>query len=115
MPIQWIFSGFALFVCWRAFAAYRRKQLGRRKLLLWIALWSVMVVVLWWPDTTSLFAAFLGVGRGVDAVLYSSIAVLFYALFLTSRKVDALERSLTDLVRALALNDVSKPNDDDGA
>ena len=103
MPIQWIIIVFAFFAVWRAWQAFVAGTLDRRKLLLWLSFWVIVVIVSLLPQTTSILATLLGVGRGVDLVLYVSVVVLFYALFQTSRKVDRLERSLTELVRRLAL------------
>jgi len=71
------------------------------------------VIVVYLPQTTDAAARFLGVGRGVDAVLYVSILLLFYALFQQSRKTDRLEHSLTELVRSLALSDEVDDQGDD--
>ena len=103
MPIQWIIIVFILFAIYKAWQAYINGGLDRRKLLLWILFWLVVAVVIWSPQTTTLLANILGVGRGVDLALYISVVVLFYVLFTMSRRVDRLEKSLTDLVREIAL------------
>ena len=108
MPIQWLISLFALFAAYKAVTAFRASTIDRRKLLYWMMFWIVALFVIWLPQSTSTIASYLGVGRGVDVVLYVSIVVLFYSQFQLSRKVDRLERSLTDLVRALALKNFSR-------
>ncbi len=107
MPIQWLITLFALFAVGRAVAAWRADMLDRRKLFFWIAFWVVVTVVIWLPQATSMLAAALGVGRGVDVVIYLSVVLLFYMSFQISRKVDRLERSLTDLVRTIALSNIT--------
>ncbi|MFA5954727.1 MAG: DUF2304 family protein [Patescibacteria group bacterium] len=105
MPIQWLITLFALFAVSRALRAYRSGSLDRRKLLIWLLFWVATVLIVFLPKTTDVAARILGVGRGVDAVLYTSVLVLFYAFFQQSRKTDRLERSLTELVRQRALEE----------
>lgn len=94
----------------KAWRAYAGGQMDKRKVIGWTILWLVGVTIILLPDTTSWFAERVGVGRGVDAVVYVSVVVLFFTLFQTSRKVDKLERQLTKLVRAIAI-DNAKRND----
>lgn len=113
MPIQWLLTLFALFAVTRAYRSRQDGLIDRRKLMYWIVLWGILLTIIWLPQTTSLLAFYLGVGRGVDLVLYISIVVLFYAQFKISRKIDRLERSMTELVRVLALaNENKMPSDD---
>ena len=110
MPIQWIIIAFALFAIFKAWRAFIGGGLDRRKLLWWTAFWLAVAVVILLPQTATLLANLLGVGRGVDLALYISLVVLFYALFTMSRKVDRLEKSLTDLVREIALKNAKHDN-----
>jgi hypothetical protein len=113
MPIQWILTFFCLAALWSAISSWRQLQIDRRKLIGWGALWLVVIFIIWRPEVTSLLAGYAGVGRGADLVVYVAIAVLFFILFRVSRKIDRLERSLTGLVRALALTEPPENNQDD--
>lgn len=67
------------------------------------------IYVAWFPDQTSTWARWVGVGRGVDLMLYVWImasGLLFLVLHL---KLVAQQRQLTDLVRALALSTAREP------
>lgn len=90
----------------KAWRAYFAGALDKRKVLGWSVLWLIGVTVVWLPETTNWLADISGVGRGVDVVVYSSVLVLFFVLFQTSRKVDKLDRQLTELVRLIALKNV---------
>lgn len=113
MPIQFLIVAFAVFAVSRAWQAFAAGSLDRRKLLLWGCFWVLVVTAILLPQTTSVLAIYLGVGRGVDLVLYLSVVGLFYGLFTMSRKVDRLERNLTQMVRRLALRDTDS-HDHDG-
>lgn len=88
--------------------------ISRTETMLWSALWIVAAVVVARPEVTSRFAAFVGVGRGVDAVVYASVAALFYLIFRVYVRIDRLERDITSIVRREALDhhkETSKDND----
>lgn len=113
MPIQLIIIAFACFAIFNAWRAYNSGSLDRRKLLWWTVFWLIAAVVILLPQTTTLLANLLGVGRGADLVLYFSVVLLFYGVFAISRKVDRLDRHLTELVRQVALGDAGRNNDYD--
>ncbi len=84
----------------------REAAISFREAILWTILWSCAGVVILLPQTTDILARTLGVGRGVDVILYASVVLLFIALFRLHVTVEKLERKLTDIVRAEALRDV---------
>src|SRR4051812_7651204 len=78
-----------------------RSTIRDRLLVLGFLFTGLMAVL--FPDYTSMLAEALGVGRGTDLVMYFFfvagifLAILFYA------KISRIERSQTELVRALAI------------
>lgn len=69
----------------------------------WMGLWLVGVLVVLVPESTSRIAETLGVGRGVDAVVYVAMVVLFFLLFRLYGRTVAMEQEITTLVRKIAL------------
>lgn len=65
---------------------------------------------MWWPKISDIIAHKIGVGRGVDALVYVSIVGLFYGMFRLYVKMEFLEHELTSLVRSLALKNDSVDN-----
>ena len=67
------------------------------------------IYVAWFPDSTGYVAHWVGIGRGVDLMLYVWImasALLFLVLHL---KLIAQERLLTELARHLAIRSAQLP------
>ncbi|MEY4723277.1 MAG: hypothetical protein RLZZ324_790 [Candidatus Parcubacteria bacterium] len=88
-------------------ATLRRRRQGnisRKETIGWTALWMIAIVVVTRPEIASRAAAALGVGRGADAVVYVSVAALFYLVFRVFVRIDKLERDLTSVVRREALD-----------
>lgn len=81
----------------------RAGAISRVTTALWSALWIGAAALVLRPDLTSRLAAAIGVGRGVDAVVYAAIVALFYLLFRVYLRLDKIERDVTAVVRRDAL------------
>jgi small membrane protein len=70
---------------------------------------AVGIYVAWFPDATSKWAHLVGIGRGVDLMLYVWIlasGLLFLVLHL---KLVAQQRQLTELARYMAIAGAERP------
>ena len=74
----------------------------------WAFFWVIASVVTLLPQTTTVAARLVGVGRGADFVLYLSVIALFYLIFRLFVKIEDLELEITRLVRKLALEESEK-------
>ena len=75
----------------------------------WTLLWVIGGAAVIFPDSTGRIAEIVGVGRGVDVVVYIAVVVLFFLLFKMYNRLNTMEGEITKLVRLLALHD----NDED--
>lgn len=105
-PIQIVLTAFLGLAIARVFGAVRSTQISWRRGLFWIALWCVGIFVVWFPDTTMILARFSGVQRGVDAVLYITVAMLTYLVFRLYAAMEKQDQVITKLVSELALRDL---------
>jgi hypothetical protein len=106
--IQIVLLCFSVFAFSRVLIRYRRGGMRMLHLGLWFIFWTCVVVVALLPDTTSLLARWLGVGRGVDTAMYLSILMVFYLIFRSFAKIEDLDRQLTRIVRANALREMEE-------
>ncbi len=100
---------FALFALSRVVLQLKKRSMSFNEGLFWIFVWSLVVLVLIFPEFTGYIANILGVGRGVDAIIYISIAILFYLIYRLYAKIDNLERQITHIVREIAIRDRYEP------
>jgi len=105
-PIQVVLILFAVFAWSRVVNALRRGTLALTPFLLWTVFWVAVVVVVVRPEATAVLAHVFGVGRGADLAIYLALVLVFFLLFRLFAKIEDLERQLTRLVRAQALNDL---------
>lgn len=106
--IQILIVLFALFAIWRTIRQFRAGALTLLWLMVWVLFWIAVGGVTLMPQTTDVIATVLGVGRGVDVVIYLSIITLFYLVFRLFVKIEDLEREITQLVRTLAVGEHEK-------
>ena len=101
-----LFAIAAILFFWsRAILRYKDRVISFWEFLMWSAVWLAALVVVARPEVTGAAAERLGIGRGSDVVVYVSIIILFYLLFRIYIKLDILERQITNLVRALAIQE----------
>lgn len=104
MFIKVFVTAFVLFAMSRVWLRYRDGAIGMFGTWLWSLLWAGIGVFVWWPKVSDYFAKTIGIGRGVDALVYISIVGLFYGMFRLYVKLEFIEHELTSLVRTMAIN-----------
>ena len=100
---QILFILFVLFAIASVAGKKREGILGSKGVLFWIIFWVLAVVVVLWPNSVQVIANHLGIGRGVDLVFYSALAIIFFILFRLHVKLEELKRDITHVVREKTL------------
>jgi len=95
---------FFLFALVRTIKQFRKHQMPVYWALLWVMVWLIAGVVVLLPQTTDIAARLVGVGRGVDVVIYLALVLLFYLVFRLYARQETIEREITKLVRNIALD-----------
>ena len=103
MLSQWILAlALALVGLYLLKARKSASQQAIRRLFIILALIAGFIAVLF-PTYTNVVAAYMGIGRGADLLLYGLVIfALFYAVHQYRRQLWQ-ERVMTDLARALTL------------
>jgi small membrane protein len=103
MLLQIIITVFALFALSRSFLRFRKGSESILEFIIWIFIWSSVVLVVFFPEITQIPAKILGIGRGMDVLVYLSIVALFYSIYRIYAKIEKIEQDITSLVRNDAL------------
>jgi len=106
--IQFFIIAFALFAISRAIIQFRQGRLPIGWFAFWLLFWILVGITVTLPQVTDIAARLVGVGRGVDFVIYLSLIGLFYLVFRLFIKIEDVEREITRLVRKLAIEDLDK-------
>ena len=103
LPIQLLISLFLFFALSRVFLRLKDRSIGLGQFFFWCGLWFLVFFTVFYPDFTTYWAKLLGIGRGVDAILYSSVIVLFYLVFRLHVLLENVHHEVTRLIREVAL------------
>ena len=103
--IQILLLLLVLFGISRVYLKYREKTLPTVWVMSWVIFWLAVAVVVLRPEITTAVAHRLGVGRGADLAVYGAVVVLFLFIFRISSALGKIERTITKIVREIALRD----------
>jgi hypothetical protein len=90
---------FVLFAISRLILRFRDGSISLNELIIWGILWIIIIIITLLPWTADIIAKIIGVGRGVDALIYISIIFLFYGFFRISVKLEHIEYEITKIIR----------------
>lgn len=92
------------------FLKFRSRLIDRMVVLLFGLTGAILVAM---PDLTQKLANILGVGRGVDLVMYLAFIGLSFVCFLFFSKLREIHQQMTDLARAQAIAHAKRPEESD--
>ena len=110
-PIQFVLLVFVVGALTKAIYSYKQRDIGTTNFLFWTMVWIGTASIIFFPDATSILARFLGIGRGVDFIIYASLIVSFYLIFRIHLTLVRVEQEVTELVRAIALQQLTAQSD----
>jgi hypothetical protein len=87
---------------------FREGKMSLNMLLVWGAIWVLLILFSVYPTTTSILSNITGIGRGLDIILIFGLIGCFYLIFKIYGMIETIEEEITQLTREIALN--SKDN-----
>lgn len=108
-PIQFLFLAFVVFAMVKVVLKYRDGQISKIQLLFWIVVWCGAAFIINIPAATTFIASLLGIGRGVDLIIYVSFLAVFYLIFRVHLVLNRIEQEITQIVRSMALEQLREP------
>ena len=88
---------FAIFALSRVILRMRDKAISYKMAIFWLVLWTIIIIIAFFPQISDRFAKFVGIGRGADTAFFISILLLFYLIFRLYVKIDYLDKNITEL------------------
>ena len=101
--IQIIIIIFAIFALSRVILRFKKRLIKPKEFVAWILLWIFVIILALIPGFIGRVASIVGIGRGTDVLIYSSILVIFYLVFKMYLRLEKIERDITKVVRKLTL------------
>lgn len=101
---------FLLFALSRVLLRFKGGALHIAGFVFWSGLFGLAIIAVLFPKLTGELAKAAGIGRGVDAVIYSSLVLLFYLIFRLHIFLEDIKDEITTIVRKLAMQELEKNN-----
>lgn len=101
--VQIVLVVILFFALTRVWLRFKGGQISSLASLFWTAVFSIALVGVLLPNLMTQIARTLGIGRGVDLIVYFSIAILFYLVFRAYVLMENIRHEITELVRKIAL------------
>jgi len=108
---QIILTLFLLFALSRVILRFQGGIVSIIGLLFWGALFSSAIIFVLFPELTTGIAKSMGIGRGVDTIVYASIVILFYLVFRLYVYIQDIRQDITKIVGELAIRDALEKRD----
>jgi hypothetical protein len=110
-PAQFLLLAFVLAALAKVIHSYQQRHMPMPNFLFWVLVWIGTASIIIFPDATSFLAQLLGIGRGADLIIYVSLLISFYLIFRLYVAFTRLEQAITELVRAIALEQLPESVD----
>ena len=110
MILQLVVVPFIIILLVQVWSEFKNSRLGLFWFFFWLAIWSGVGIIVFFPQVTVLLAKVLGIQRGVDSIIYLSVVTTFYLIFRLYLKISRLNQRISKLVQedALKKNDKKK-------
>ncbi|NCO23062.1 DUF2304 domain-containing protein [bacterium (Candidatus Moisslbacteria) CG12_big_fil_rev_8_21_14_0_65_36_11] len=89
----------------RLFSRLKKEEISVLNFLIWLFFWSAALIIIFFPDFSNVLARILGVGRGADLVIYSSLILIFYFIFSHEVRMRKTDQKIEKIVRYLSLEE----------
>lgn len=97
-----LLSTFMVAYAWNL--AFRQKKTVWESLL-WTLFWGAIALVAFYPRLLTYLSVVTGIQDQVNAVIMTSIGIIFFLVFYLILRMEELSKRQTDLVRHMALKD----------
>jgi small membrane protein len=105
---QILLTIFLIFALSRVILRFKGGNVSVFGLLFWGLLFFSAICFVIFPSITGAIAHWMGISRGVDAIVYTSIVILFYLVFRSYVNFQNMKHELTRLVEKIALKELEK-------
>lgn len=107
-PFQYIVIFCGLFFMYVIKNFYIRDKIKKETYIFFMFVSFSLILIGIYPTLTSTISRLLGIGRGVDLLIYISLLIIFYLLIRIFVKQKDLEDQISKIVEELALERVKK-------
>lgn len=104
-PYQIIVPVLSLLAVLYAWNLARRQKKTVWEAVLWTLFWGVIATVALYPNLVSYLSLVTGIKSQENAVVFTSVGILFFMMFYLIIRIEELEQRQTKMIRSVALRE----------
>lgn len=108
LGLQFLAVFFALIMVYFAYVNFKRREINRIEMFVWLTAWAVAIFMVLFPDTFRGFAQTFLISRLLDVMLLGGFALVITIVALSYVRTRKIEKKLERLVRKMALKDFKR-------
>ena len=93
---------FIAFAASRAYLRFKDRTININNLILWIIIWTIVLIVVFNPQFSDTIGTFFGISHGTDTAFFFANLILFYLVFRLYAKIENVDREVTRLATNLS-------------
>lgn len=106
--LQFISLIFSLFMVYVSIIHYKKNELNKNEIMIWVGIWAFVILVILFPDYLRRYSTSFSVARLFDLMVAGGFIVVIYLSSSAYLRARANEKKLEELVRGMALKNVRK-------
>jgi len=108
LGLQFLAVVFALIMVYFAYVNFKRREINRIEVAVWVVAWSGAIIMVLFPDTLRNIAETFFISRLLDLLIMGGFVLVVVMVSLAYVRTRRLEKKLEDLVRKEAIKNLKK-------
>lgn len=104
-PYQIVVPALSFVAIFYAWTLARRRKKTVWEAVLWTLFWGAIAFIAFEPGIVSYLTVITGIKSQVNAILVTSIGILFFMIFYIIIKIEEMEQRQTKMIRDIALRE----------
>jgi len=111
LGLQFIAVLFALIMVYLAYVNYKRGEISRVEVAIWVLAWAVAVSMVLFPNTFRGIAQAFFISRLLDLMILGGFVLVIIMVAMAYIRTRKIEKKLEDLIRKEALKNLNRKNE----
>ena len=108
LGLQFIAVVFALVMIYFAYVNFRKREINKVEIAIWVLAWSAAIVMVLFPDTLRDFAQAFLISRLLDLMILGGFVLVIIMVAMAYMRTRRIEKKLEEFIRREALKGLKK-------
>ena|SRR3989304_8879598 len=103
LGLQFLALAFALVMIYFAYVNYKRKEINKAEIIIWVTAWTTAIIMVFFPDTLRGIAQTFFISRLLDLMIMGALVLVITMVALAYVRTRKIEKKLERFIREEAL------------